>query len=700
MPNFKPTTTVYLCAGTGLDLNNTVWMHQYAYATENYKVVSWWNTLFQWFKKHSIAEGYWFYTYIDPSKGYVDVGRTPLSNGSDGQKGLGSSEKQAELNNYRIDYAEAIADIDYVVFANGDDGGVYDVKYGMVEKIEYINPNVARIYFIIDAMLTYQKYFELGRCFVDRDMEFNEWKEHKVDEPLLPTRDHKNTQPEAVGAYENDYVLQHLVSIGDDNKTTLDYLNLGAYSKSYVATDVELHEIYSSIYNSALPSFNPPPSSKVGDAELGIGVYWINDRQNEAFKKLGEYNAFDHILMSYSVPNKLMRDDLSPIPVAFCADDRAMVKTGYLDDESKLLKLPNHFSDSITTSLKEAVFSYKPINFKCYQEPLSYFSIADKQGASVEILPSQIIPNSTPTEDCFYDINLRINASVMPNIMSNLYIANLISGKASKEKPFATLWQVPTYQMTPNNSGYGNMRAEAMASATGDFVKIAVLGSLVVAAAVLTGGTSLAATAGAASIAGAGAVAGAAKGVITQTGSSAGNYVGQLSRASTYEQIGLPKAAGGAPTSMTTFALNNAGYEVYFCHLRTDLMKLADYMFSVIGYTQNAFRRPHINTRKRWCYVKLHTVNIKNIGGNNYIQGGTPFWARRQIEERLKNGVTFWNLRHALGDHTIDSYTKIPDSSINCKFVRNYGTGVESDIVKDNTDACDGYADDYDEERE
>ena len=288
----------------------------------------------------------------------------------------------------------------------------------------------------------------------------------------------------------------------------------------------------------------------------------------------------------------------------------------------------------------------------------------------------------------------------MPNIMSNLYIANLTSGKASKEKPFATLWQVPTYQMTPNNSGYGTMRAEAMASATGDFVKIAVLGSLVVAAAVLTGGTSLAAMAGAASIAGAGATTSAAKGLITQTGSSAGDYVSQLSRASTYEQIGLPKAAGGAPTSMTTFALNNAGYEVYFCHLRTDLMKLADYMFSVIGYTQNAFRRPHINTRKRWCYVKLHTVNIKNIGGNNYIQGGTPFWARRQIEERLKAGVTFWNLRHALGDHTIDSYTEIPDSSINCKFVRNYGTGVESDIVKDNTDACDGYANDYDEERE
>ena len=174
--SYKPNTTVYLCSGTGLDYANSVWMHRYAYSNESKEERAvWWNPLFQWFKAHSIAEGYWYYSYIDPSKGFVDVGRTPLSNGSDGEKGLGNANKQAELDGKTLQYSEALRGVDWVVFANGTDSTDGDVTYCFVNNIEYINHNVARIHFTVDAILTYQKYFWLSRCFVDRDMQFNEW---------------------------------------------------------------------------------------------------------------------------------------------------------------------------------------------------------------------------------------------------------------------------------------------------------------------------------------------------------------------------------------------------------------------------------------------------------------------------------------------------------------------------------------------
>lgn len=711
MPNFQPTTTIYLCAGTGLDMQHSVWMHKYAYSVEADKTISWWNTLFQWFKCHSIAEGYWYYTYTDPSRGYVDVGRTPLSTGSRGQSGLGSSGKQAELNNSRVDYSEAIADIDYIVFANGDDGGTYDVKYGMVERIDYINTNVARVFFTIDAILTYQKYFELGRCFIDRDMQYDEWKSHGASDVFIPSRKNLNVQPESVGVNSTDYVLQRIEG-GDENEDILKYLDLGSYSKAFVATDVDLTNIQSSLFNSSLPKFEPVASSKIGSCELGIGVYAVRDRINGPFKKLGEYNAFDHVLMSYTVPEKILKEGTFSQLLEFVKDDWEYVDSDYRQGADvtakKVLRVPNHFNDNKITNLDLKVGDFRALNYKCYLAPLSYISISDKQGSSVEIAPQTINPLLPADERFYYELYMAIDSTVMPNIMSYLYIENLVNAMASKERPFMTLFQMPVYQMTPNGSGSGLMHAQAANQLESSFLTFFVISALAIGV-IATGGAlagagATVATGGAAVTGGAagGALATAGKGLATlatTTGVSAvGNYVSAEHAANLAEKIALPKSAGGSISGMTKFCANNAGYEVYFCHLKTDLMKIADYMFSIIGYSQNCFRRPHINTRKRWCYVKLQNTNIVNIGGNNYIQGGTPFWARAQIEQRLANGVTFWNLRHALGDSVIDSYTDIPKSSINCNFVRNYGKSVDDEIVRDNSDHCDDYASDYSEE--
>lgn len=707
--SFKPNTTVYLCTGTGLDYNNSVWMHKYAYSNEEPDAVKeWWNTLFQWFKAHSIAEGFWYYSYTDPMRGYIDVGRTPLSDGSKGQSGLGNAQKQAEMDSNNYQFSETIKSIDWIVFANGEGGSPFDVQYCMVDTVNYINYNTARIYFTVDAILTYQKYFWLGRCFVERDMEFGEWNPTSGDRlDQVPTLEHINTMPEAVGAADSDFIIQKIGSDGT-NADTLDKMSFGAYTELFCSTDVDLQNIKSNQWASALPAFDPSESTKIGGVNLGIGIYRVRDRVNEGFTTLGSYNAMEHILSSYVLPKKVLNDATAPIE--FVQDAQAIVKDEYKYGTPKLLKLPTIFNDNkIITS--ETEDGYKAVNFKCYTAPLTYISISDKQGSSIEIVPQKIKDIYGKSSKFYFTLGLDVNITAAPQMPSNLVITNLADRFGSQDIPFMSLWQTPSYCMTPNASGYNQVIAENIAKNNG-YVQTFFTVAITAVAAILgggilaAGGATVAGVGGAsASAAGTGAAATVTNAGMTLAGTGAGIggkilsfATGANEKEKMVQSTGLPKTAGGLPNAMTSFNMNSAGYEFFWCHLKTDYIKLADYMFSVIGYAQNAFRYPHINTRKRWCYVKLSSVNIRNIAGDSYDIGGVPFWARQQIESRLTNGVTFWNLRHALNESPIQDYKAIPSSSIKMNFVKRYGTSSRSPEMLDNADHDGGYASDYSDE--
>lgn len=711
--SFKPNTTVYLCTGTGLDYNNSVWMHKYAYSDEDTELIKgWWNTLFQWFKAHSIAEGFWYYSYTDPMRGYIDVGRTPLSDGSNGQSGLGNAQKQKEIESNSYHFSETIKAIDWIVFANGDGGAPYDVQYCMVDSVNYINYNTARIFFTVDAILTYQKYFWLGRSFVERDMQFGEWEQTSGDRNnQKPTFNAVNTMPESVATDENDFIIQKLTT-DPINSETLEKMDLGAYTELFCSTDVDLQNIKSNQWASALPAFLPSKSTKAGQVDLGIGVYRIRDRVNDGFTTLGSYNAMEHILSSYVLPTKVVNPASSPIE--FIADAQSLIKDEYKRGTPLLLKFPTVFHDSSLITLADSD-GYKAVNFKCYTAPISYISISDKQGSSLEILPQKIKPVYEITSDYYYTIGMDLNITAAPQMPSNLIILNLTDRYGTEDMPFMTMWQSSSYCMTPNNSGYNQVIAENIAKSNGYVQTIACLGTLALSAVAIGGIIGSAAGAGAG--AGAGAVStggsatasslasgatsagmGLAKGGLLLGSKALSFGLGANQKEAMIKSTGLPKTAGGLPNTMTSFNMNHCGYEFFYCHLKTEYVKLADYLFSLTGYTQNAFRYPHINTRKRWCYVKLSTVNIRNIAGDSYDIGGVPFWARQQIESRLNNGVTFWNLRHALGESPIVDYNSIPASAIKMQFVKRYGTSSRSPEMLDNADHDGGYASDYSDE--
>ena len=172
-------------------------------------------------------------------------------------------------------------------------------------------------------------------------------------------------------------------------------------------------------------------------------------------------------------------------------------------------------------------------------------------------------------------------------------------------------------------------------------------------------------------------------------------------KASQLQTYGLPKAVGGSASGFNLFSAMKPKYTTYFVHLNKDNMRQLDTYFSIFGYRQNKFKMPNINTRSRWCYVRLQTVTYLPIGANNYDAPGLPSWVQAQITKRLNSGVTFWNLRHKLsgGSMAIVSldWQDIPDDAIKCNFVKNYGSGLRSPEMIQNISYVGDFASEYNE---
>lgn len=689
----KPNGVVYLCADTGMDLNNSIWWDKYAYQSGPREYQGYWHHLKGlWFKAHACCEGFWYVEMISADKGYVKVGRTPLNNNSIpmGESGLHSivDDEKAAL----VPFADILLGrCDYIYFTNGY--GEYSSRqyFGFITQIENLNFNTAVVHFTLDAIQTYGEHFNFGPSIVARDMQHQE-----VSYAGTPVKQNMNFQPEPMVPNASDFVFQRMT--GSDE--IFNVSNLGKYDKMFVMSDVSLAsaDIQPNKYYGGLPSFKVSKASKEGEVSLGVGGYYIPQRDNEVFDLLGSYNAVEHLLYTWLVPNKLVVNQPGgQIPV-FVADFANMLEPQYKGEKHLKLRTPIKFNDDKTVTPESD--GYQPVNLKCFYPPLTYISIANGQGGSLEIeLPS--LDDYEVSASNFFNLDVLLNLSTAPNVGSCLYVLNNREMAGGEYAPFVTLWQMPSYSMTPNNSGYNQMYVEA-ASEKGSAVKYIAIGTGLGIASGLTGVLSMAGGPLASAI---GRDVSNLTGQVGQRVSGVGinNLISSFEKeriAGTMEEFGLPKAVGGMGQGFTRYNMNQAAYYYFFVHQRTEIIKAADILFSIFGYAQNVFRYPNINTRRRWTYVQCPDVNIIDKGHVSAV----PLWARQQIKQRMAAGITFWNVRHALlGDEdesadprSITSYNdpKIQENKGH-RFVRNYGDFETMDFIKDNMSTVGGYCPNY-----
>lgn len=695
----KPNTTVYLLADTGMSWDNSIWWDKYAYQSGPYEYQGYWHHVKGlWFKAHACFTGYWYMEFIRPNQGIIRAGRTPAPN-------VNSSIPQGEQGLYSTVNDEMskkipIADIflgtcDYLMFTNGYDDDASRQYFAFIDRIDSVNMDTCIIHFTLDAIETYGEYFNFGPCMVSRDMQHVERAYN-----LTPILDNENYESEPIVPATQDYVFQRLT--GSD--PIYEKSDLGLYSKAFITSDVSLStaDIRPNEYYGGLPSFKLSPESREGSVSLGVGGYFMPSRRCEVLDLLGSYNAVEHILLTYLVPEKLVNVTQSSGNPVMIGDFANILQSGFKGETDYILKTPIAYTDNLQASPDDD--GYKPLNLKCYHAPYTYVSISDGQGSSEEV-PLENLRSYEQTEQNYYNLDIIFNLSAAPNVASCLYVKNAIDMSAGLYNPLLTLWQMPSYSMTPNNSGYNYNFANA-AYLKGQAIKeIAIGAGLNLLSGVASGIAENLAVANSMPLAYGTAVA-------SNVAKTAGDFVGGLGKndlrtsissereAKFKEAYGLPKAVGGLAQGFTRFNMQHVGYQYFFVHQRTNLIKKYDLFFSIYGYQQNAFRYPHINTRRRWTYVKCDTVSIIDKGHRSAV----PTWAKSQIEARLKNGITFWNVRWALlgdGDENASplGITSYEDGNIQAnkghRFVRNYGNLDTQDFLKENMSTMGGYCPDY-----
>lgn len=692
----RPNSTVYLCADTGMDYNNSIWWDKYAYQMGDYETQGYWHHVKGlWFKAHACCSGFWYLNMTRADRGYCDVGRTPLQNITPkGEAGL-HSEVDDQIEGTLIPFADVLLGrCDYIYFTNGFNEDVSRQYFGFITQIENININVARVHFVLDAIQTYGEYFNFAPSVISRDMQHVERAYN-----LVPNPAGMNFHPEPFVPSEQDYIFQRIA--GDQE--IIQKSVFGKYSKLMVLTDISLAraDITPNTYYGGLPSFKMSNTSMEDGVSLGTGVYYIPSRKCQTLDLLGSYNAVEHLLYCYMIPDNLGYAIPGSTEPVFVADTNSALPPEYKGDQHYTLLTPIKFNDDVQTTADAD--GYAPINLKCYYSPTSYVSITDNQGGSVEIEPQNLRAHEQ-SESNYFNLDVIMALSIAPNVGSAMYIQNNDDMDGGLGDPFVTLWQMPSYAMTPNNSGYNQDYVNA-AYYKNTALKTVAIGSLAGLGSIALGavpsilgisGELIGGLAGFSRSAGEGMIQGGISGGLSRIQHS----IEERDTARMKEAFGLPKAVGGLAQGFTRFNMKNTGYSYYFVHQRTDLIKCLDVMFSIFGYQQGEFRYPHINTRRRWTYVQSPNINIIGKGHKSDV----PMWAREQIKARLSAGVTFWNVRWGLfgdGDEGADprSITSYDDGRIQAikghRFVGNYGDLGTQEYLKENMSTVGGYCADY-----
>lgn len=106
--------------------------------------------------------------------------------------------------------------------------------------------------------------------------------------------------------------------------------------------------------------------------------------------------------------------------------------------------------------------------------------------------------------------------------------------------------------------------------------------------------------------------------------------------------------AGQVGQDALMIALRAYGFLVTKNHPPVDMVQRIDNFFTMYGYRTLRVKKPNVNTRPFWNYVKT-------AGG--YVGGPMPFEARQAIGQTMDAGVTFWNVNGGavIGDYSMDN---------------------------------------------
>ncbi|AXF52070.1 MAG: tail protein [Podoviridae sp. ctbd591] len=142
-------------------------------------------------------------------------------------------------------------------------------------------------------------------------------------------------------------------------------------------------------------------------------------------------------------------------------------------------------------------------------------------------------------------------------------------------------------------------------------------------------------------------IAGAAN-LASSTFGAVATISGAIANINQHKQSGLVVGGSKASDPNSAMVQGHYGFTVVAYGCQPYLIKTIDAFFDRFGYNVNTLKTPETHSRPFWNFVKTREA---------HVAGDIPFLYRRQIENMLNEGVTFWNPDNVTRDHPIGDFS-------------------------------------------
>lgn len=466
--------------------------------------------------------------------------------------------------------------------------------YAFVTNIEYVNNEVADVYYQDDVMMTWMGNFILGNCLVERECTATDnLYEHLIEENL-PT---------------GDYVVRRteFVEINSDPQLVL---SVARNSETVGATGLYKGNIVS---GATYEKFDISTSGR--DA-----------LETKIDELLAQTNGKDAIISANIVFGKMCpvstTDTLSPLNAVNWAGTW------------------HSYEHMIGNTIGNAD-GYRPKNKKLYNYPYCVMDVTNQEGSEKEYR-YEFFSDHVPH---FYWFGIAADvpeACIIPTQYKGSGI-NYVEDEmmVMKQFPQASLaidqYKAYVAQMT-SGGGYtrvsGKIAAETLNMGTN--IVSNFLGGMAGMSTATNSTQAFNRTIGA----------------VGDTANNAGSYMGNMLQLATnlladkqfYSSI--PDSVLGTPNSDLMMGINNKFFKVFHKSITKDYAETIDNYFTMFGYRVNKVKTPSMNNRTRFTYVKTLGCNV---------HGNMPSADARKIEEMFDRGVRFWKTGTTIGNYTQDN---------------------------------------------
>lgn len=478
--------------------------------------------------------------------------------------------------------ADVIYGCNYMMFQNTSFGNKW--FYAFINRVEYINNEVAEVRFTIDPVQSWFFDYTLNQCFVER---------------CTPASDEigENILPEPVQTSE-------FVTNGDYNVVGLDTRELGIVV-AWIDPDHGASYYGGNIYNGVLSGARLYAFQASTSGVNNLNEVLLTDNKVK--------QAPDSIIQMYMCPKALLPVDpaTGEITLSSNLSDHAI--------GSGLTALGSTYTLAPITK-QTSLDGYRPRNAKCYTYPYTYFHVDNGQGSGL-VLRYEFFDNLTPKVSVKANSTYPVEITLFPVEYKNSPPAvSPDFGEYRKEKlaikgfPQCS-WSIDAW------TAWLAQNSVPMAIDVG----MAALPMLV------AGGFGLAAGA----VGGIATEAGGSM-LASQSASGAMNTLGSIANIAKNAYSASIQAditRGSFETGSNDAASERMVFKGGCVTMPASVMKTLDNFFDAFGYAKHEWMDVNIHARTRWTYVKT-------VGAN--VDGAVPADDAKYIADCYDSGIRFW----------------------------------------------------------